>query len=74
MLVRGFILGSKANTDSLMRQFEVVDDVVDIIARLVANFGIFVCVAVAVNVTQSQSESESESESVSERVSITESV
>lgn len=70
MLVRGFILGSKANTDSLMRQFEVVDEVVDVVARRVANFGIFVCVAVAVNVTQSQSESES----VSEHVSITESV
>lgn len=54
----GFSLGSKAITDSLKRQFEVVD-----VVRRVATFGIFVCVAVAVNETQSQLEFESESES-----------
>lgn len=67
MVVWGFSLGSKAITDSLKRQFEVVD-----VVRRVATFGIFVCVAVAVNETQSQLEFESESES--EILSITESV
>lgn len=67
MVVWGFSLGSKAITDSLKRQFEVVD-----VVRRVAAFGIFVCVAVAVNETQSQLEFESESES--EILSITESV
>jgi len=58
MVMLRFSLVSTANTDSLKRQ------VVDCVAQLVTNFGIFVCVAVAVN--EMRSEPESGAESVSE--------